>query len=157
MPQYPNQRRFNRALAQLGREAGPDGSNPAYGLIQVLLAIIQGHGEAVLNATMDGATWPTKEDWPGGQRQAENVSTPDQVLKAMDMYKLWTYGQAPQMVQLEAHLQASVTSASTSIPAGLLTPADMARMLDIIDKPALPAASIEQEPASVEEDPSRDD
>lgn len=121
-------RRFNQNLAIVAREAVPAGV-----MMEYLLAIMEGHGSAVLkrDERYDGGwcvTWPEK---------GELSSTPEQKQWAWTQWRQAGYGMPVQSITLDAELRATYQQGPT-LELGAMTPAQ----LIAIRKALLPPAPV---------------
>ena len=126
----PLTRRFGRSMAHAAREIlGPD---TAEIMMEYLIAIWQGHGDARLNHTRDGI------EWGDASGRGGVASTTQQIQWAYEQLKLAGWGQAPQHVVLEAELKAQVASVSSVVGVDSLPPSAINALLGTISalKPA---------------------
>jgi hypothetical protein len=116
----PIAKRFNRNLAICAREAVP-----AEIMCEYLLAIMEGHGQAVLKRA--GGEWIVT--WPGGPTRedegtGELQSTHEQKAWAWLQWRQAGYGMPAQSIQLEGELRTMQTTRTTIELAGR-TPAEV--------------------------------
>jgi hypothetical protein len=133
--------RFSRDLSLAARENGI----PADVMVEWLIAILEGHGQATIKRDERTETgW--RIDWP---TDGELASTMEQKERAWDRLRLAGYGQPAQSIHLEADIRARVAAVQTTVPIKVLSPAQMHAMRAILQA-QLPEGEPASQPASID-------